>query len=84
MVAGSDLHPTARGAVGTPAQHGVEEAIRLVSERIGPDTAGLVALDKMGNPGAAFNTEAMGRAYFGAGMADAAVAVARDEPFPIY
>jgi beta-aspartyl-peptidase (threonine type) len=66
----------------SPAQRGVEEAIRLVGERIGPDTAGLVGLDRDGAPGAAFNTEAMGRAYMGDGMAAPIVAVARGDPFP--
>jgi beta-aspartyl-peptidase (threonine type) len=66
------------------AREGVEAAIRLVTERIGPSTAGLVGLDRTGAPAAAFNTEAMGRAYLGRGMSAPAVAVARDDPFPIY
>lgn len=66
---------------GASAQEGVEAAIRLLTERIGPDTAGLVGLDRTGAPGAACNTFAMGRAYLGAGMAAPAVAVERDEPF---
>ncbi len=63
------------------AQDGVEEGIRLVGERIGPDTAGLVGLDRFGRPGAAFNTEAMGRAYLGSGMDAPVVAVARGDAF---
>lgn len=63
------------------AQDGTEAAIRLLTERIGPDTAGLIGLDRLGHPGAAFNTEAMGRAYLGEGMAAPTVAVERGEAF---
>lgn len=69
-------------AEGLDAAAACARAIDLISARIGPDTAGLVAIDRAGRPGAAFNTEAMGRAWLAHGMAAPAVAVARDEPFP--
>jgi beta-aspartyl-peptidase (threonine type) len=73
----------AMGAVPNPGQAGVEHAIRLMTDRMGEHTAGLVGLDREGRPGAAFNTEAMGRAYLGRGLGSPAVAVARNDPFPI-
>jgi beta-aspartyl-peptidase (threonine type) len=68
-------------ADGAPAQAALERVVELISRRIAPDTAGMVGIDRSGRPGAAFNTEAMGRGWYAAGMAEPVVAVRRDEPF---
>jgi len=50
--------------------HGVEagsaarKAISFISKQRGKDTAGIITVDLKGRLGAAFNTEAMGRAWF--------------------
>jgi beta-aspartyl-peptidase (threonine type) len=63
------------------ARTGVDVAIAALSERIGRDTAGVIAIDASGSPAAAMNTRAMGRAYLGEGMDAPAVAVEREEAF---
>jgi beta-aspartyl-peptidase (threonine type) len=39
-------------------------AIRYISTKRGRDTAGIITIDRKGNVGAAYNTAAMGRAWF--------------------
>ena len=46
------------------AKKAASAAIRLVSRNSGEGTAGIVTVDKKGRVGGAFNTEAMGRAWF--------------------
>jgi beta-aspartyl-peptidase (threonine type) len=67
---------------GAAAPDALARVVALISQRIGPGTAGMVAIDRAGAPGAAFNTEAMGRAYLRGGMDAPVVAVARGERFP--
>lgn len=72
-----------RGAArGLAIADAVRTALAALTERFGDDTAGVVALDRNGEPGAAFNTRGMGRAYLAAGQAEPAVAVLRGEAFP--
>ena len=46
------------------ASSAASAAIRLMSRRSGPRTAGVVTVDLKGRVGAAFNTDAMGRAWY--------------------
>ena len=46
------------------AESGARRAIGLISRMSGRDTAGIVTVDSKGRVGAAFNTEAMGRAWY--------------------
>jgi beta-aspartyl-peptidase (threonine type) len=66
----------ARGATAAEAARG---AISVITERFGPDSAGLIVVDRAGRIGAAFDTRGMGRAF--ARGSHAAVAVWGDEPF---
>jgi isoaspartyl peptidase/L-asparaginase-like protein (Ntn-hydrolase superfamily) len=40
------------------------KAIRFISKERGRGTAGIITVDRKGRMGAAYNTEAMGRAWF--------------------
>jgi beta-aspartyl-peptidase (threonine type) len=66
---------------GATAREACARAIDLINERIGPDTAGLIGIDREGRPGAGFNTAGMGRGYMGRGMAAPVVAVGAEEAF---
>ena len=46
------------------AQAAASGAIRLLSARSGKGTGGIVTVDAKGRTGAAFNTEAMARAWY--------------------
>lgn len=46
------------------AQAAAGMAIRLISRERGRDTAGIITIDRKGRVGAAYNTKAMGRAWF--------------------
>jgi len=74
------LARTAVDAMGA-ARAGLEAGIARLTERIGRDTAGIIGMDRLGNPAAAMNTEAMGRAYLAVGADVPLVAVGRDEAF---
>lgn len=64
-------------AGGASAQEAAEDAIALVTERFGGDTAGIIVVDGEGRIGAAFDTRGMGRAC--ARGSDVKVAVWGDE-----
>jgi len=49
------------------AQAAASAAIRFISKERGRGTAGIVTIDRKGRVGAAYNTEAMGRAWFDKG-----------------
>ncbi len=76
-----------RGAVqwmreGCSAQEACERACADLKARLGPDTAGLIAIDRTGRVGAAMNTEAMGRAVLRLGETEPWVAVQREDGPP--
>ncbi len=58
------------------AQTAAEEAIRMLETRVG-GLGGLIALDRQGRVGCAFNTPRMARAYFSEGMSEPVVAIER-------
>lgn len=66
-----------RGAVA-----GAREALAELERRFGPDTGGLIVVDRQGQIGVACNTSGMGRALARLGEAEVHVAVWPDEPFP--
>ena len=47
-----------------PAPVAAKRAVAVMGRRSGPGTAGIVTVDRRGRVGSAFNTEAMGRAWF--------------------
>ena len=49
---------------GTDAQAGARRAIAFISKRRGKGTAGVITVDAKGRVGAAYNTQAMGRAWY--------------------
>jgi beta-aspartyl-peptidase (threonine type) len=49
----------------------------------GSGRVGVIALDRAGRPGFAFNTFGMGRAYLTDGMAEPSVAIWPEDPFPV-
>jgi L-asparaginase / beta-aspartyl-peptidase len=48
----------------TGAQRAAKAAVAMMNERSGRGTAGIITVDLKGRVGAAFNTDAMGRAWF--------------------
>ena len=46
------------------AGEAAKSAVQFISRERGHGTAGIITVDRKGRPGAAFNTEAMGRAWF--------------------
>lgn len=65
------------------AQGGARRAVDDLERRFGPDSGGLIVVDRHGRVGAAFNTHGMGRALARAGSSEVAVAVWHEDPFPI-
>lgn len=61
---------------------GAVRAVEDLERRFGPDSGGLIVLDRLGRVGAAFNTHGMGRALARAGVDDVVVAVWPEDPFP--
>lgn len=49
---------------GSDAETAARKAIAYISKARGRDTAGIITIDLRGRRGAAFNTEAMGRAWY--------------------
>jgi len=66
---------------GFSAQEACEKAIAVLTRRIGDNTAGIIAVDKTGGYGFAFNTAGMCRSIFIEGMEKPAVAIFPEEPF---
>jgi beta-aspartyl-peptidase (threonine type) len=64
---GLSLRVVLRTADGTPAQEAAEEQIAGLTGLFGPDTAGIIVLDRTGSPGVFFNTRGMAVGYGGAG-----------------
>ena len=64
------------------AQRACEAVIDLITRRIGSNTAGLIAVDRFGGYGWAFNTAGMGRAIMTEGMDQPISAIFPSEFFP--
>jgi len=62
----------------TDAQVAARTAIRLISRERGRGTAGIITIDRKGGVGAAYNTEAMGRAWFDQGKGRIVVRIGPD------
>lgn len=69
-------------AQNTDAATGAEAAIADLEARFGPNSGGVIVVDREGNVGASFNTRGMGRALARVGEAEIAVAVWPEDPFP--
>lgn len=71
----------------TAVEHGAVEGARLaiadLGQRFGPDSGGIVVVDREGRVGATFNTKGMGRALARVGEAEVPVAVWPEDPFPV-
>jgi len=67
---------------GMSAQRACEAVIDLITRRIGSNTAGLIAVDRFGGYGWAFNTAGMGRAIMTEGMDQPISAIFPSEFFP--
>lgn len=65
------------------AQHAAERAVAELAERFGPNSGGLIVVDRAGRLGAAFNTSGMGRALARVGQAEIPLAVWPEDPFPL-
>jgi beta-aspartyl-peptidase (threonine type) len=65
------------------AQVAATRAVDDLARRFGPDTGGLIVVDRHGRVGAAFNTHGMGRALARVGSSDVVVAVWPEDPFPV-
>lgn len=63
---------------GTSPQQAAEQAVQALAARVG-GTAGLIALDRLGQVGVAYNTKRMARAFIVEGMVRPYVAVDRAE-----
>lgn len=63
---------------GASPQQAAEQAVQALAARVG-GTAGLIALDRLGQVGVAYNTKRMARAYLTEGMVRPYVAVDRAE-----
>jgi beta-aspartyl-peptidase (threonine type) len=69
---------------GATAQEACRWAVRYAASKLGVGTAGLIAIDARGRPGAALNTPFMGRAWLRQGMAEPWVGLdAEDGPPPL-
>lgn len=66
---------------GLSAQQATERACEAIARKIGPNTAGLIAIDAQGRVGASMNTQAMGRAV-AAPDQETWVAVAKEDGPP--
>lgn len=69
-------------AAGRDARAAAREAVADLGRRFGPDSGGLVVVDRAGGVGAAFNTRGMGRALARLDAGEVPVAVWPEEPFP--
>ncbi|MCA8920789.1 MAG: isoaspartyl peptidase/L-asparaginase [Planctomycetes bacterium] len=70
-------------AAGADAQAAAQGAVDDLAQRFGPDSGGIVVVDRLGRLGAAFNTQGMGRALASLGDEAVPVAVWPEEPFPL-
>ncbi|RLE53774.1 MAG: asparaginase [Candidatus Methanomethylicota archaeon] len=68
---------------GISAQKACEAAIDLITSKFGEGNAGIIAIDRQGRWGFAFNTAGMGRAIMADGMDEPKVAIFREEEFPM-
>lgn len=66
---------------GVDIDRALEEVVGAVTERFGPDTIGVLGVDKTGKVAAAFNTAAMARGW-GSGKEVKRIALRRDEVWP--
>jgi beta-aspartyl-peptidase (threonine type) len=64
---------------GTDPQTAVREAIGELTALFGPETAGIILLDRQGSPGISFNTQGMAVGYGGNGIDPGARIVRREE-----
>jgi len=60
-----------------------ERAVAELASRFGPNTGGLIVVDRDGRLGASFNTSGMGRALARVGQTEIPVAVWPEEDFPL-
>ncbi|MGE0707019.1 MAG: isoaspartyl peptidase/L-asparaginase [Planctomycetota bacterium] len=65
------------------AAAGAAAAIDALARRFGPDSGGVIVIDRHGHAGAAFNTQGMGRALARVGEEEIPVAVWPEDPFPV-
>jgi beta-aspartyl-peptidase (threonine type) len=68
-----------RGGLGV--QESCDKAIEMISTKLGGQNAGIIAVDRKGRLGAAFNTSGMGRGYMRVDLSEPAVAVGPEERF---
>lgn len=66
---------------GIDVERALKEVVDFVTERFGPDTIGILGVDKTGKVAAAFNTTAMARGW-GSGREVKRVALRRDDIWP--
>ncbi|RLE57511.1 MAG: asparaginase [Candidatus Methanomethylicota archaeon] len=64
------------------AQKACEIAIDHITRRFGMGNAGVIAVDKYGGWGFAFNTNGMSRAVMAEGFDEPSIAIFKDDPFP--
>jgi len=62
---------------GSSAGEACHAAIKLLTERSGQGTGGIIAIDLRGNVGYSFNTEGLPRAYYMSGMKEIAIELFR-------
>lgn len=67
---------------GLDAQAAAQRAVEDLHARFGPNSGGLIVIDRQGRIGAAFNTQGMGRALARVGEDAIPVAVWPEDPFP--
>jgi beta-aspartyl-peptidase (threonine type) len=70
-------------AGGADAQAAAQGAVDDLGRRFGPDSGGLIVVDRQGRVGAAFNTHGMGRALARVGDEAIPVAVWPEDSFPL-
>lgn len=68
---------------GSNAEDAAQQAVADLGKRFGPDSGGLIVVDREGRLGAAFNTSGMGRALARVGDEAISVAVWPEEEFPL-
>jgi beta-aspartyl-peptidase (threonine type) len=61
---------------------GAARAIEDLATTFGPDSGGVIVVDRLGRVGAAFNTHGMGRAVARVGVAEVSLAVWPEDSFP--
>jgi len=83
MIRGLTSYLACEAARAGGAQAGARAALEDLARRFGPDSGGVIVVDRQGRLGAAFNTQGMGRALARVGQEAVPVAVWPDDPFPL-